>query len=121
MVKTTVFALLLFSILFADGNRVVDRLLKAADNVKGEDLCAGCDEVYCNEQPACGYVQVKNGGGYVGKICVNGLNNQTNTDFCCTSGNYDVGQTAEIKLPCNAEKVSLTAEEDIFINSWSVV
>merc|ERR1719464_745326 len=110
-----------FMILFiADG--LMDRLWKLTnEKLKGEDLCGGCDEEFCNQQPACGFVQVKNGGGYVAKICVNGLNNATNIPFCCTSGNYDLGQTAEIKLPCNSKQVSLTAEEDIFIDSWSAV
>ena len=65
--------------------------------------------------------QNRNGGGYVAKICVNGLNNVTNATFCCTSGSYDLGQTAQIKLPCDSKKLSLTAEEDVFIDSWSVV
>ena len=63
----------------------------------------------------------RNEGGYVAKICVNGENNQTNQEFCCTSGGFDIGQTAQIKLPCVAIKLTLTAEEDVFIDSWSVV
>ena len=63
----------------------------------------------------------RNGGGYVAKICLNGMNNQTNTPFCCTSGGFDIGQTAQLKLPCNGIKLSMTAEEDVFIDSWSVV
>lgn len=54
-------------------------------------------------------------------ICVNGRNNQTHMPFCCSSGHFDLGQTAQIKLPCASEKLTLTAEEDIFVNSWSVV
>ena len=89
--------------------------------VGGEDVCAGCDEELCNQQASCGYVQVKNGGGYVAKICVNGENNVTNTPFCCTSGSFDLGQTEQIKLPCNSQKLTLTAEEDVFVDSWSIV
>ena len=63
----------------------------------------------------------RNEGGYVAKICVNGENNATSAAFCCTSGGFDIGQTAQIKLPCNGNKLSLTAEEDVFIDSWSVV
>ena len=32
--------------------------------LKGEDVCAGCDETYCNQQAACGYVQVKFGHNF---------------------------------------------------------
>merc|ERR1719491_1733236 len=103
------------------GMAIMERLEKFAENVRGEDLCDGCDEELCNQEPACGYVQVKNGGGYVAKACVNGQNNVTNADFCCTSGSFDLGQTAQIKLPCSATKLTLTAEEDVFIDSWSVV
>ena len=44
-----------------------------------------------------------------------------NESFCCTSGGFDIGQTAQIKLPCDSIKLSLTAEEDVFIDSRSVV
>jgi len=70
---------------------------------------------------SCGYVEVKNGGGYVAKLCLNGQHNATHIPFCCSSGSFDLGQVAQIKLPCAANKLTLTAEEDIFIDSWSVV
>eukprot|EP01084_Bolivina_argentea_P030658 56771_1 len=92
----------------ANCNRIIDLLIKAA-NPFGEDLCAGCDEVLCNQQADCGYVQVKNGGGYVAKICVNGKFNATGQNFCCTSGGFDLGQTAQIKLPCDGLELTLTA------------
>ena len=37
----------------------LDSHIKSMTALKGDDVCAGCDEVYCNQQPACGYVQVK--------------------------------------------------------------
>lgn len=37
----------------------LDSHIKSMTKLKGEDVCAGCDEEYCNQQTACGYVQVK--------------------------------------------------------------
>ena len=39
----------------------LDSHINSMEELKGDDVCAGCDEVYCNQQPACGYVQVKYG------------------------------------------------------------
>ena len=51
-------------ILQTDGKKMplVARLssdIKSMTKFQGDDVCAGCDEQYCNEAPACGYVQVK--------------------------------------------------------------
>eukprot|EP01084_Bolivina_argentea_P155566 271099_1 len=128
--KRVIIVFMAIIIAFTDCNRMIDRLSPASHirsikplkgKLRGDDVCAGCDEQLCNSEPDCGYVHVKNGGGYVAKICVNGAFNSTGQHFCCTSGTFDLGQTAQVKLPCDGIKLTMTAEEDIFVNSWSIV
>eukprot|EP00485_Elphidium_margaritaceum_P001984 CAMPEP_0202697066 /NCGR_PEP_ID=MMETSP1385-20130828/10403_1 /ASSEMBLY_ACC=CAM_ASM_000861 /TAXON_ID=933848 /ORGANISM="Elphidium margaritaceum" /LENGTH=120 /DNA_ID=CAMNT_0049353429 /DNA_START=27 /DNA_END=386 /DNA_ORIENTATION=+ len=113
----TLLLLVLIDALTAFSTPIIHRL-HGNGTIRAEDVCSGCDEQLCDDLPSCGYVEVKNSGAYVAKICVNGLNNETHSQFCCSSGGFDVGQTAQIKLPCNGLELTMSAEEDIFIDSW---
>jgi len=85
----------------------------------GPDECSDCND-NCNTQwNGCGYVKVKNGGGYVAQICLDGSLNGTH--FCCSSGHFTEGESVAIDFPCNSIELEMRAEEAVFIGSWSTV
>ena len=86
----------------------------------GQDECADCNDDCNTQYNACGYAQVHNDGGYVAKFCVDGQLD-TGDHFCCSSGSFTLGETEAIDIPCNSTQLLLRAEEDVFIDSWSIV
>ena len=43
------------------------------------------------------------------------------TRFCCNSDSFTSGFTRSIKLPCDSDDLTMTAEDEVDINNWSSV